>query len=303
MLNIFPELFQVPLWLQRPWRHRRPKRTHHALCFLALILVSACAAVDHDPSWELIERYPHDTDSFTQGLELMGERIYESSGRYGKSWVEYRPAPDRTGAAARDPSTWHRRTLPQEWFAEGLTLFNNELYVLTWRAGRALVLDPDTLATRRIHRYSGEGWGLTNDGYQLIMSDGSSTLRFINPENFEVRRQLTVTEQGQPLNQLNELEWAEGWILANLWLSDDVVVIDPETGVVAQRLRLAALYPRHQRGPGVDVLNGLAWDAEDGSLLLTGKLWPELYRLRVSLPERSSHARQENRSPSALPLQ
>jgi len=246
---------------------------------LAALLGSACAAPSAHVPWELVQRHPHDPESFTQGLELYRDRLYESSGRYGRSWVEYRPAPGREHGGEH-----RRRQLPAQWFAEGLTLLDDELWLLTWREGLVVVLDPDTLTTRRSHRHDGEGWGLTRDDGLLVLSDGSSTLRFLEPGEFVECRRVTVRESGRPVSRLNELETVGGWLLANVWLSDAVVVIHPDSGEVVRRLDLAELYPRALRSPEADVLNGLAWDEEDGSLLVTGKLWPEMYRLRLELP-------------------
>lgn len=266
-----------------------------ALLF-GLLLANGLTVAQNADNWTLLQRYPHDPDAFTQGLVIVGDRIYESSGRYGQSWVEYRPAPDRQvqhSAAPIPDSTAHseasrlRKAISRRWFAEGLTQFDDRLFLLTWREGLALVLDPDTLAIRRQFRYPGEGWGLTHDGRRLIMSDGSSELRFVDPDSFTELYRLKVTEEGQPLRNLNELEWVDGWLLANIWQSDDVAIIDPVTGNVAGRLRLASLYPPGQRHRNADVLNGLAWDPADCTLLVTGKLWPDMYRLRIHLPDRT----------------
>lgn len=249
---------------------------------LSLLLVLLCVSPwlsAADFSWQLLERYPHPPERFTQGLVVANQRLYESSGRYGQSFVASNALP---GTGKPEPA--QHRTLPRRWFAEGLTWFNGELFLLTWRAGRAVTLDPETLEIRRRFTYPGEGWGLTHNGHQLIMSDGTHRLRFVSPRDFRELKRLSVTEHGRPVDWLNELEWVDGWILANIWQSNDIAVINPENGKVAGRLRLTSLYPPAQRAPTSDVLNGLAWDPHSRTLLVTGKLWPELFRLRIKLP-------------------
>ncbi|MBB3046721.1 glutamine cyclotransferase [Litorivivens lipolytica] len=224
--------------------------------------------------YTLIESYPHYSRAFTQGLLLHDKQLYESSGGYGKSFLIY-----------GDLRGGHRQlALPAEYFAEGMTILNNKLFVLTWKRGTALVFDPVTLGFIERYHYPGEGWGLTDNGQELIMSDGSHELRFIDPLNFSERRRIQVTYRGKPMKLLNELEWHKGLILANQWQTNRILVIDEASGEVLKLLDLTGLYPPTVRAPGTDVLNGIAYDPDSDSWLVTGKLWPWIYRVKFDLP-------------------
>jgi glutamine cyclotransferase len=173
------------------------------------------------------------------------------------------------------------RQLPKTLFGEGITRLDGRIYQLTWRENMNLIWSEKTLEPLGEFKLTGEGWGLCNDGRSLIISDGSATLRWLDPEDFSEQRSVTVTYNGQPLPQLNELEWVNGSILANVWLSDVVVAIDPDSGIVEGLLDLGGLLPERERRPDTDVLNGIAWDGRSQTLWVTGKHWPWLYQLRV----------------------
>lgn len=220
---------------------------------------------------EQVRSFPHDSTAFTQGLVWRGGRLYESTGRYGQSSL--RIVELETGNVLR------RADLPQQYFAEGLTSHADRLYQLTWKEGVAFVWDPATLERVSEVPYSGEGWGLTSDGQRLIVSDGSSYLTFVNPASFAVDTTLRVTDGGRPVDQLNELEWVRGEVWANVWHTQRIARIDPATGRVKGWLDLSALIPPVSDPEGV--LNGIAYDEAENRLLVTGKLWPRLFEIRI----------------------
>lgn len=228
---------------------------------------------------------PHSRDSFTQGLQLEGGLLYESGGGYGSSLLRISSPEGRELA---------QQPLARELFAEGLTVRDQRIYLLTWREHQLRVYD-SALKLLQTHPYPREGWGLTHNQRELITSDGSDTLYFLDPTSLQTLRSLKVTDQGKPVAKLNELEWVDGLIYANIWLSDLIVRIDPQTGVVQDHLDLHGLLPEQARDANTDVLNGIAWDAAKGELLVTGKRWPRLYRLKLNPPKNSATA---TRSPA-----
>lgn len=242
-------------------------------------------------TFEVLARYPHDVNRFTQGLEIADGALYESSGLYGRSFIvrsalPAAPVPTPPTALANDT----RQPLPPRYFGEGLTVRDERIYVVTWREQRGLVFDRASLRPTGEFTIDGEGWGLAHDASHLILSDGSAVLRFLDPKTFAVQKTITVRSAGQPLENLNELEWIEARagrparLLANVWQTDELVVIDPADGRVTARLDLRQLYPRDQRSRRADVMNGIAWDPRDDTLLVTGKYWPHLYRLKLLQP-------------------
>ncbi len=251
--------------------------------FLTLLLLPSAALPEAtlvpDPSYLVHGTQAHPSLHFTQGLVYANGLLYESSGLYGKSLITVSDY-----ASGRELQRLH---LPAEIFAEGLTLHQGDLYLLTWKAGRALQLSADTLQVKAGFRYRGEGWGLTSDGRQLIMSDGSARLQFRNPADFQIERELTVTHGGKAVPLLNELEWIQGRIWANIWQQDRIVRIDPQTGLVDRTLDFAALRASLPMGHKADTMNGIAWLPSKGLLLLTGKYWPLLYEVEI-LPDTGS---------------
>jgi len=178
-----------------------------------------------------------------------------------------------------------RRGLDEDYFGEGLTAIDDRVLTLTWKGGKGFIWDPVTLEPEGEFAYAGEGWGLTDDSTRLILSDGSSMLRFLDPETLAETGRVRVTLQGRPVSQINELEWIEGEVFANLWRSDTIVRIDPATGVVTGVIDLTELMPdRRDLDPTDAVLNGIAWDPVGRRLFVTGKNWPKLFEIRLTGP-------------------
>jgi glutaminyl-peptide cyclotransferase len=222
-------------------------------------------------TYQIVNQFPHDSGAFTQGLVMSNGVLYESTGLLGSSSL--RRVDLTTGAVLQ------RVNVEPQYFAEGMTIFQGKIYQLTWQSQIGFIYDPVTFAQIGQFSYTGEGWGLTHDGTNLIMSDGTSQIRFLNPTTFQTVRSITVRdEQGSPVTQINELEYINGEIYANIWQTDLIVRINPATGAIIGRLDLAGLSPR---GPSADVLNGIAYDQSTGHLLVTGKLWSWLYEIRL----------------------
>ncbi len=229
-------------------------------------------AVAAQYGYEIIAAYPHDREAFTQGLVYDEGVLFESTGLNGRSSL--RRVNLQTGEVLQ------RRDIDPQYFAEGLALFDGRLIQLTWQSNKGFVYDKTTFEPLREWSYPTEGWGLTHDGKQLIMSDGSATLRFLNPETFAVEREVTVTDAGQPVARLNELEYVNGEIFANVWQTDLVARIDPQTGRVLGWIDLSDLLTPVER-QGTDVLNGIAYDPAGDRLFVTGKLWPKLFEIKL----------------------
>ncbi len=221
--------------------------------------------------YKITSRFPHDATAYTQGLLAAGGVLFESTGRYGESQVRRVDLESGVVLAAVQ--------LPADRFGEGLALFKGRLYQLTWKSGIAYVYDPGNLALLDSIRYAGEGWGLTADNANLIMSDGSDSLRFVDPRTFQTERVVHVRLDGAPLVELNELELVDGEIFANVYQTNWVVRIDPATGVVHEAIDFGDLYPT--RPSSADVMNGIALAPDGKHLLLTGKLWPILFQVRL----------------------
>ena len=225
-------------------------------------------------SYRVIQHYPHDPEAFTQGLLFHQGYLYESTGLYGQSTL--RRVKLETGEVTQAVP------LDAGLFGEGLTLWQDQLIQLTWLAGVALVYDLHSLTLLHTFNYTGQGWGLTHDGQHLILSDGTATLRFLNPDSFEEIRRVQVLEAGTPVTQLNELEFVNGEILANVWHTDRIARIDPQSGQVRGWIDLTGLLPEHLKPKDREgVLNGIAWDAENQRLFVTGKLWPKIFEIEL----------------------
>ena len=246
----------------------------HAATFAQAATESTSPAVDY--AYRVIAQFPHDPLAFTQGLLISDGAIYESTGGYGSSSI--RIVHLESGRVLR------RQRLPDNRFGEGLALGRKRLYQLTWKAGTAFVRDPDTLDTVAEFRYSGEGWGLAAMGDELVMSDGSAELRFLDAGNFAERRRIEVRDGESPVIGLNELEEVEGDLYANVWPTDRIAIIEPADGRVRGWLDLSGILPLVMRGPRTDVLNGIAYDPDSGRLFVTGKNWPRLFEIEV-IPE------------------
>ncbi|WP_245588494.1 glutaminyl-peptide cyclotransferase [Deinococcus pimensis] len=222
---------------------------------------------------EVVRRLPHDRAAFTQGLVFEDGALYEGTGLYGAS--ELRRVKLDTGAVER------RRALPQDVFGEGLASLGGRLYQLTWKNKVGYVYDRATFELQRQFTYDTEGWGLTTDGRDLILSDGSNVLRFIDPTTFREVRRVSVTANGQAVRNLNELEFVEGAVYANVWLTDTIARIDPATGRVTAWVDLTDVSRTVPKSSTDDVLNGIAWDAKGRRLFVTGKRWPALFEIRL----------------------
>ena len=232
-------------------------------------------------SYTIVKSYPHDRAAFTQGLQYLDGALYEGTGLNGRSSV--RKVRLETGEVLQ------QRDLPSQHFGEGITIWKDDLFQLTWQSGVAFVYDRQTFGPKRTFHYTGEGWGLTHDGSSLVMSDGTDALRFLDPLTFAERRRVRVAAAGKPLRDLNELEFVKGEIFANVWQTDVVARIDPGTGRVAGWVDLSGLLTPAER-TSVDalggVLNGIAYNAAADRLFVTGKLWPRLFEIRITGPRR-----------------
>ena len=256
------------------------------LAALAMAALAVAASACRDPGagpataapvWgvEVLAVHPHDPSAFTQGLVFHDGRLFESTGLYGES--ELREVEIETGRVLR------RVPLPGDLFGEGLARIGDRLIQLTWLEERALVWDLASLRRTGEHRYAGEAWGLAFDGERLIQSDGSDRLLWRDPETFAAVGSLAVRDGGRPVAALNELEWADGRIYANLWMTDEIAVIDPATGRLLARIDASSLLPPEERARA-DVLNGIAHDPQRELFYLTGKLWPKLFAVRWIRP-------------------
>jgi glutamine cyclotransferase len=223
-------------------------------------------------AFEVVAAYPHDSNAFTQGLAIDAGQLYEGTGQYGASTVR------RVDLQSGRPDK--QRALNQRYFGEGIAILGGLLYQLTWQNGVVVVYDLETFEVERTMQYDGEGWGLTHDGKELIMSDGSATIRFRDPQTFAVTREIAVRADGVPLPRLNELEYIDGEIWANIWYDDRIARISPTNGAVLGFIDLATLYPQNARNSEA-VLNGIAYDAAAKRLFVTGKNWPQLYEIRI----------------------
>lgn len=236
--------------------------------------------------YSVVNAYPHDTAAFTQGLEIYDGRLYESTGLFGRSSLRINDL--ATGTVRQ------RVDLGAEYFAEGITILKDTLYQLTWQNHEVMVYSAKDMKPVRRMAWSAEGWGITHDSSRLYISDGSDKLYVVNPTDLKLQRVISVSDNAGPVNNLNELEWVDGSIYANRWQYDQIVRIDPATGMVTGRLDLTDLLKRNSRSdlsyltqPGSAgeingaVLNGIAWDAARKRLLVTGKLWPEIFELSI----------------------
>lgn len=253
---------------------RRRTQAWAACWLLALANVAACAT---EPAPQLgyavVARYPHDPAAFTQGLAWADGRLYESTGVEGRSSL--REVDLITGRVVRSAA------LQPGQFGEGIAVVGDRILQLTWKSGQALVRERTSFRKLATFDYPGEGWGLAWDGRRLVMSDGSATLVFRDPESFAELGRIDVHDAGTPVTRLNELEVIDGEIWANVWRSERIARIDPASGRVTAWVDLTGLRPQPGPGQAIDVLNGIAWDAEGKRLFVTGKLWPWLYRIEV----------------------
>jgi glutamine cyclotransferase len=226
-------------------------------------------------TYEVVNAYPHDPAAFTQGLLYLDGVLYESTGLNGQSSL--RKVDLKTGNVLK------RVEVPAEYFAEGLALLDGKLFQLTWQNHTGFVYNLESFQLEKKFSYDGEGWGLTTDGHWLILSDGTDQIRFLDPVTFEVKRTIRVSARGRPVDQLNELEYIKGQIYANIWRTDYVARIDPATGNVTGAIDFKGLLAPQDHSADTDVLNGIAYDAKEDRLFITGKKWPKLFEVRLKL--------------------
>lgn len=242
-----------------------------SICICVLCSILSCSAKVERYKIEVVKAYPHDTGSYTQGLFWHDGSLYESTGLNGKS--TFRKVDLQSGQALT------KLPFNKKYFVEGSVILGDKLYILTWTNKVVFIYDANTLEYRSTYSYPREGWGLTTDGKSLISSDGSSRIYFLTPE-LKFERSINVTLNGRAVRYLNELEWIDGRIWANVYTTDTIVIINPDTGIVEAMVDCEGLLPERLRTYDTDVLNGIAVDSE-GRIFLTGKNWPELYEVKL----------------------
>jgi glutaminyl-peptide cyclotransferase len=249
-----------------------------AVIFLLLAYPPVCGRADSLPAPEMltyrvIDSYPHDTGAYTQGLVVDQGIMYEGTGLNGRSTL--RRVDIDSGRVLQVYS------LPAQFFGEGITVWGDRLIQLTWKSGFGFVYSKTTFKLERVFTLQGEGWGLTSDARHLIVSDGTAVLRFLDPITFAEQKRITVLDGHGPVTMLNELEYIDGRIFANVYETDQIVIIDPESGRVSARADLAGLRRELPAGNQAEALNGIAYDALSGKLYVTGKLWPRLFHISL----------------------
>ena len=227
-------------------------------------------------TYKVVNTYPHDPSAFTQGLVYEDNQLFEGTGLYGESTL--RRVQLETGAVVVS------KTLAPEYFGEGITVFGDRIIQLTWQSQTGFVYDKADFRLLQTFSYPSEGWGLTDDGQRLIMSDGTSTLRFLDPQTLTETGRIEVLDGDQPVTNINELEYIGGEIFANIWLTDRIARISPQTGKVLGWIDLAGLMPLEERTDPQAVLNGIAYDPSRDRLFVTGKLWPRLFEIDLVRP-------------------
>jgi glutamine cyclotransferase len=260
----------------------------------ALVILAACNGGKDEPvvddsikpksipviAYNVIAEYPHDTSAYTQGLEFHNGKLYEATGDYINSSL--RITDYKTGKVEKKHMMG-----TDSIFGEGITIFKNKIYQLTWKSNIVYVYDINNI-DKPIKTFSWpyQGWGLTNNGTDLIISDGTAKLYFVNPDDFRLKSTISVTENGSPVYYLNELEYIDGFVFANVYQSDFIVKIDPETGFVVGKINLPGIIQKFDPGytpePGEEVLNGIAYDSATKKFLVTGKRWPKMFELKFN---------------------
>jgi len=265
------------------------------LCFCLLFVFSACntkqpaenTVEDKNNltppliSYSIVKVYPHDTTSYTEGLEWRNNTLYESGGNKGSS---------KLFQATLDGKTLKSIPLTKEYFGEGITMLNNKIYQLTWQEHKVFVYDAATFKKINEFTWPYDGWGMTNDGKNIILGTGGSVLYFVDPENFKILNQISVTDNYGPVSMVNELEYVNNFIYANVYETDNIVKIDPQTGAVVGKLDLSGLLqksgmqynPQNYTVNSGNVLNGIAYDSAKNSFYVTGKMWPALFEIKIN---------------------
>ena len=250
---------------------------HLLVCFLCVFTAPSAASPPisaRTDGYQIVHTYPHDPKAFTQGLIYVDGHLYESTGLNGRSSLRM--------VNLTSGDVLQKHDLPQEYFGEGLTDWDSTLIQLTWTSHIAFVYDRFSFSLQRMFHYDGEGWGLTHDQTNLILSDGTSYLQFLDPKSFRVVRRLhVVDDSGHPVENLNELEYIHGEIYANVWQTDEIVRISPRSGKLLGRIDLAGIVDKRELTGEGAVLNGIAYDATTDRLFVTGKLWPKLFEIKI----------------------
>ncbi len=238
---------------------------------ISFILLSDITATKY--SYKVIKTWPHSTKAYTQGLEFADGYLYEGTGQYGESML--------TKVNLKTNELVQSVNLPKEVFGEGITIINDKVYQITWKSSIGYVYDKNKLNKLYEFNYPTDGWGLTNNGHELIMSDGSETIYFLDKEYFSELRRIEVYDEQGPVLNLNELEFIDGLIYANIYGTKNIVAFEPETGKVIKTINLTGILKKEDIKTKVDVLNGIAWNKESKQLVVTGKWWPKLYHIEL----------------------
>jgi len=240
---------------------------------LVALLIATLSPALADTPWKIVKTYPHDSEAFTEGLFYLDGDLYESTGQYGTSNIRQVRISDGEVIRSVDLSALY--------FGEGIVNWGDEILSLTWRNHVGFRWDRATFAQKGSFSYPGEGWALTQDGKRIIMSDGTPELRFLDPQTMQETGRVTVTWNGKPVRMLNELEYVKGEVLANIWMTDKIARIDPDSGKVIDWIDLSALSRRLNLSNADAVPNGIAYDKIRDRLFVTGKYWPKLYEIRL----------------------
>jgi glutaminyl-peptide cyclotransferase len=247
---------------------------------IAAVVLTACACGPVSQAggipeygYDVVHSYPHDAQAYTQGLFYLNGILYESTGLNGRSSI--RKERLETGEILE------KRDVPEQYFGEGIINWKDRLLEITWRSETGFVYDLGNFSLKNQFSYPGEGWGLTQDGKRIIMSDGTAELRFWDPETLREMGRVMVTADGQPVAELNELEWVKGEVYANIYQTNRIARIDPASGKVVGWIDLTGILSPADRTGNEDVLNGIAYDAKTDRLFVTGKLWPKLFEIRL----------------------
>jgi glutaminyl-peptide cyclotransferase len=241
-------------------------------CLIAAAVLSLNAQTP-EYGYQVVHAYPHDPNAFTEGLEFRAGFLYESTGLKGRSWL--RKEKLETGQVLQQID------LDPQYFGEGITILNQQIVQLTYTTELGFVYDQSTFRVKRTFNYSGEGWALTNDGQNIYMDDGTAQIRVWDPITLQEKRRITVHDRGQPVTNVNELEWVRGEIYANIWQTNRIARISPADGRVLGWINLEGILPAADRGGQEDVLNGIAYDVLGDRLFVTGKQWPKLFEIKV----------------------
>jgi len=259
---------------------------------LSLVVIAACSNNDKDPedksiipkptpaiAYTIIAQYPHDTSAYTQGLEFHNGKLYEGTGNFVESSLRVTDA--RSGKVERKHMMG-----TDSIFGEGITIFNGKIYQLTWESNIVYVYDVNYIDKAiKTFKWASEGWGLTHNGTELIVSDGTSTLYFVNPDDFKIKRRVTVTEKNSPVIYLNELEFIDGFVYANIYMSDVIVKINPENGDIIGKMDFTGTKEKFfadKITARTDYFNGIAYDSTKKTLFVTGKRWPKMFEVKLN---------------------